>query len=59
LKTMAELAHMARTRPEKLKKRKADGVKVVGYIGRFVPKGDLIVIMGHSLVARYDVMLSG
>jgi benzoyl-CoA reductase/2-hydroxyglutaryl-CoA dehydratase subunit BcrC/BadD/HgdB len=43
--TMAELAQMARTRPEKLKERKADGVKVVGYIGRFVPE-ELIYASG-------------
>jgi benzoyl-CoA reductase/2-hydroxyglutaryl-CoA dehydratase subunit BcrC/BadD/HgdB len=45
LETMAELAQMARTRPEKLKERKAEGVKVVGYIGRFVPE-ELIYASG-------------
>jgi benzoyl-CoA reductase/2-hydroxyglutaryl-CoA dehydratase subunit BcrC/BadD/HgdB len=45
LETMAELAQIARTRPEKLKERKADGVKVVGYIGRFVPE-ELIYASG-------------
>jgi benzoyl-CoA reductase/2-hydroxyglutaryl-CoA dehydratase subunit BcrC/BadD/HgdB len=35
---MTELAQIARTRPEKLKERKAKGIKVVGYIGRFVPE---------------------
>jgi len=45
LDTMAELAQIARTRPEKLKERKAEGVKVVGYIGRFVPE-ELIYASG-------------
>jgi len=45
LDTLAELAQIARTRPEKLKERKADGVKVVGYIGRFVPE-ELIYASG-------------
>ena len=42
---MAELAQIARTRPEKLKERKAKGIKVVGYIGRFVPE-ELIYASG-------------
>jgi benzoyl-CoA reductase/2-hydroxyglutaryl-CoA dehydratase subunit BcrC/BadD/HgdB len=42
---MAELAQIARTRPEKLKERKAEGVKVVGYIGRFIPE-ELIYASG-------------
>ncbi|MBA7603871.1 (R)-2-hydroxyglutaryl-CoA dehydratase, subunit beta [subsurface metagenome] len=43
--TLAELAQIARTRPEKLKERKAEGVKIVGYIGRFVPE-ELIYASG-------------
>ncbi len=42
---MTELAQIARTRPEKLKERRAKGVKVVGYIGRFVPE-ELIYASG-------------
>ncbi len=42
---MAELAQIARTRPEKLKERKAKGIKVVGYVGRFVPE-ELIYASG-------------
>ncbi len=42
---MAELAQIARTRPEKLKERRAKGTKVVGYIGRFVPE-ELIYASG-------------
>ena len=33
-----DLAQIARTRPEKLKKEKEKGVKIVGYTGRFVPE---------------------
>lgn len=40
-----ELAVTARTRPEKLKERKADGTKIVGYVGRFVPE-ELIYAAG-------------
>lgn len=36
--TLGELAQIARTRPEKLKGQKEKGVKIVGYIGRFVPE---------------------
>lgn len=43
--TLAELAQIARTRPEKLKERKAEGIKIVGYIGRFVPE-ELIYASG-------------
>ena len=35
---LEELAQIARTRPEKLKEQKEKGVKIVGYIGRFVPE---------------------
>ena len=42
---MAELAQIARTRPEKLKERKRQGIKVVGYIGRFIPE-ELIYASG-------------
>jgi benzoyl-CoA reductase/2-hydroxyglutaryl-CoA dehydratase subunit BcrC/BadD/HgdB len=45
LDSMAELAQIARIRPEKLKERKAKGIKVVGYIGRFVPE-ELIYASG-------------
>lgn len=38
LDTLGELAQIARTRPEKLKGQKEKGVKIVGYIGRFVPE---------------------
>ncbi len=36
--TLEELAQTARTRPEKLKERKEKGIKLIGYIGRFVPE---------------------
>jgi benzoyl-CoA reductase/2-hydroxyglutaryl-CoA dehydratase subunit BcrC/BadD/HgdB len=45
LQTMTELAQIARTRPEKLKERKTKGIKVVGYVGRFVPE-ELIYASG-------------
>jgi benzoyl-CoA reductase/2-hydroxyglutaryl-CoA dehydratase subunit BcrC/BadD/HgdB len=32
------LAKIARTRPEKLKEQKDKGIKIVGYVGRFVPE---------------------
>jgi len=32
------LAKIARTRPEKLREQKEKGVKIVGYVGRFVPE---------------------
>ncbi|MFC2049585.1 2-hydroxyacyl-CoA dehydratase subunit D [Chloroflexota bacterium] len=35
---LEELAQIARTRPEKLKERNKKGIKLVGYIGRFVPE---------------------
>jgi len=38
LDTLEELAQIARTRPEKLKERKEKGIKLIGYIGRFVPE---------------------
>jgi len=38
LDTLEELAQTARTRPEKLKERKEKGIKLIGYIGRFVPE---------------------
>jgi benzoyl-CoA reductase/2-hydroxyglutaryl-CoA dehydratase subunit BcrC/BadD/HgdB len=38
LDTFEELAQIARTRPEKLKEQKKKGVKIVGYIGRFIPE---------------------
>ena len=38
MEVMEELAEIARTRPEKLKKQKGKGVKLVGYLGRFVPE---------------------
>jgi len=42
---MDELAVIARTRPEKLKEKKKDGMKIVGYVGRFVPE-ELIYASG-------------
>jgi benzoyl-CoA reductase/2-hydroxyglutaryl-CoA dehydratase subunit BcrC/BadD/HgdB len=45
LDTFEELAQIARTRPEKLKEQKKQGVKIVGYIGRFVPE-ELIYASG-------------
>ncbi len=38
MEVMEGLAEIARTRPEKLKKQKEKGVKLVGYVGRFVPE---------------------
>jgi benzoyl-CoA reductase/2-hydroxyglutaryl-CoA dehydratase subunit BcrC/BadD/HgdB len=38
LDILEELAQVARTRPEKLKERKGKGIKLIGYIGRFVPE---------------------
>jgi benzoyl-CoA reductase/2-hydroxyglutaryl-CoA dehydratase subunit BcrC/BadD/HgdB len=38
LDILGEMAQIARTRPEKLKEQKGKGVKIVGYIGRFVPE---------------------
>lgn len=35
---MEELAVISRTRPEKLKKQKEKGVRLIGYMGRFVPE---------------------
>ena len=40
-----KLAEIARTRPEKLKKEKEKGIKIVGYTGRFVPE-ELIYAAG-------------
>jgi benzoyl-CoA reductase/2-hydroxyglutaryl-CoA dehydratase subunit BcrC/BadD/HgdB len=45
LDTLEELAQIARTRPEKLKEQKKKGIKIVGYIGRFVPE-ELIYASG-------------
>jgi benzoyl-CoA reductase/2-hydroxyglutaryl-CoA dehydratase subunit BcrC/BadD/HgdB len=45
LNTFEELAKIARTRPEKLKEQKGKGVKLIGYIGRFVPE-ELILASG-------------
>jgi benzoyl-CoA reductase/2-hydroxyglutaryl-CoA dehydratase subunit BcrC/BadD/HgdB len=45
LDTIEELAKIARTRPEKLKEQKEKGVKLIGYIGRFVPE-ELIMASG-------------
>jgi benzoyl-CoA reductase/2-hydroxyglutaryl-CoA dehydratase subunit BcrC/BadD/HgdB len=42
---LEELAGIARTRPEKLKEQKKKGVKIIGYIGRFVPE-ELIYASG-------------
>ena len=42
-----ELAHIARTRPENLKKEKGQGTKIVGYTGRFVPE-ELIYAAGAT-----------
>jgi len=38
LNILEELAHITRTRPEVLKERREQGIKTVGYIGRFVPE---------------------
>jgi len=35
---MEDLAVISRTRPETLKKQKEKGIKLVGYVGRFVPE---------------------
>jgi len=45
MEILRQLAEDARTRPEKLKKRKGDGAKVIGYTGRFVPE-ELIYAAG-------------
>jgi len=45
LNDLEELAQIARTRPEKLKKEKGKGTKIVGYTGRFVPE-ELIYASG-------------
>jgi len=45
LDTLEELAQVARTRPEKLKELKEKGIKLIGYIGRFVPE-ELIYASG-------------
>jgi benzoyl-CoA reductase/2-hydroxyglutaryl-CoA dehydratase subunit BcrC/BadD/HgdB len=45
LDTFEDLAQIARTRPEKLKEQKRKGIKIVGYIGRFVPE-ELIYASG-------------
>ena len=38
MEVMEELAEIACTRPEKLKEQKGKGIKLIGYIGRFVPE---------------------
>jgi benzoyl-CoA reductase/2-hydroxyglutaryl-CoA dehydratase subunit BcrC/BadD/HgdB len=38
LDMLEELAQIARTRPERLKEQKGKGIKIVGYVGRFVPE---------------------
>jgi benzoyl-CoA reductase/2-hydroxyglutaryl-CoA dehydratase subunit BcrC/BadD/HgdB len=38
LNILEELAQITRTRPEMLQERKEKGMKIVGYIGRFVPE---------------------
>jgi len=38
LNILEELAQITRTRPEVLKERREQGIKTVGYIGRFVPE---------------------
>ncbi|MBC8273616.1 MAG: 2-hydroxyacyl-CoA dehydratase [Chloroflexi bacterium] len=43
--TLEELAQIARTRPERLKECKEKGIKLIGYIGRFVPE-ELIYASG-------------
>jgi benzoyl-CoA reductase/2-hydroxyglutaryl-CoA dehydratase subunit BcrC/BadD/HgdB len=45
LNTLEELAQVARTRPEELKQRRGKGIKLIGYIGRFVPE-ELIYASG-------------
>jgi benzoyl-CoA reductase/2-hydroxyglutaryl-CoA dehydratase subunit BcrC/BadD/HgdB len=45
LDILEELAQIARTRPGKLKQRKEKGIKLIGYIGRFVPE-ELIYASG-------------
>jgi len=42
-----ELAQIARTRPETLKKRKENGTKIIGYTGRFIPE-ELILASGAT-----------
>ena len=38
MEILEELASIARTRPEELKKQKGKGAKLVGYLGRLVPE---------------------
>jgi len=42
---LRQLAEIARTRPEELKKQKEKGIKIIGYTGRFVPE-ELIYAAG-------------
>ena len=42
---LEELAKIVRTRPEQLKKQKDKGIKIVGYLGRFIPE-ELIFASG-------------
>jgi benzoyl-CoA reductase/2-hydroxyglutaryl-CoA dehydratase subunit BcrC/BadD/HgdB len=45
LSALEELARLARTRPEQLKEKKANGAKLVGFTGRAVPE-ELILASG-------------
>lgn len=45
MEIIEQLAEVARTRPQELKKQKSKGVKIVGYVGRFVPE-ELIYATG-------------
>ena len=45
MEIVEELAQAARTRPEKLKQYKEEGIKIIGYTGRFVPE-ELIYACG-------------
>ncbi len=45
MEILNQLAKIAGTRPEQLKERKAKGIKIVGYVGRFVPE-ELIFASG-------------
>ncbi len=42
MEIMNGLARIARTRPEKLKEQKDKGIKIVGYVGRFVPEEQIL-----------------
>ena len=45
MEIIEELAKIARTRPERLKKEKEKGIKTIGYTGRFIPE-ELIYAAG-------------